>query len=261
MTDIVPVSAVALDQHSEPEALVLARCEQASVQLRETHDLDEGRNILAAMSTLEHAVKARDLNADSVLTASAMRVRAERRVGQLIAQEREAGRMAPGGHGGSRPGAGRPHLQAVPQSSTPRELDSRPDTLADVGISKKQAADYGRMADVPDHEFEQALGEVTDEARVTGGAGVRRSAVMRKVAPEQQKGPDGRWADCDRWIERCRQLAAESETVIATMRFGQYPGSERGLILSAVEQHIDAALVALTEAKQALQQGARNGKK
>jgi len=47
----------------------------------------EAKDVLAAISTLEHAVKVRDMNQQSVIAASTLRIRAERRVGELIASQ------------------------------------------------------------------------------------------------------------------------------------------------------------------------------
>lgn len=242
MTDLVPVTAGALDAHEDPVGLVLAWTEQAALALRETHDLDDAKHVLAAVSTLEHATKARDLNATAIVAASAMRLRAERRMGQLIAEAREAGELA---------SRGRPHLRPVPPAesnlSEGKVSSDPPPTLADHGLGYKEAAEYSRLAAVPDDEFDAAIEDEAADATAKKGTGVTRSGVLRRVNPEAEKRPEERWLEADRWFELCRKVVAGAESVATSIRFGHYPGED--VPANASTGHLQETIDALTAVK------------
>jgi len=253
MTDLVPVSAGALDAHDDPVGVVLAFLGQAAVAVRETSDLDEARHILAAISTLEHATRARDLNAEMVAAAGAMRVRAERRIGQLLAER------------GKNKG-GRPRLRAVPETpSADRGVsDAPPPTLADHGISYDQAAAYGKLAEADEETFDAAVEGAERDAIEGRSNTVSRANVLRKVDPPAPPSTAGQWAEADRWVVAARKLARTSEQPIAAMRFGIYPGGHANLpanqaprVAESVLVDIDQAIAALTEARTVLTEGTR----
>lgn len=209
-----------LDVAVDPVAAVVAFCEQGRAALVQASTLEEGKHVLGALSTLEHAVKVRDLNADAVTAASAMRVRAERRVGELIRQEREAGRLA-------KPEDG-PRLRAV-RSDPLGQPEGMPETLADHGISYDQAAEFTRLADADEDTFERAVTDVTrDATRKPDGrqrhAAVTRSEVLRRIDPEREKSRETRWIEADKFVETCKRLAKQSDAAVTAIRFGLYPG-------------------------------------
>lgn len=86
------------------------------------------------------ARRVRDVHRDAAVAASAMRVRAERRVGQLLAAQPKA-------KGGA--GMHRGRLQPVDGDD---RLDP-PSTLDDQGISRDESSRFQRLADVDDDRF------------------------------------------------------------------------------------------------------------
>lgn len=236
---------VALDTTGDPVGAVLSLCNRGMVALTEAQTIAEGQNVLGVLSTLEHACKVRDLNAEACVAASAMRVRAERRVGELIRAEREAGTLAARSDG--------PALRAVRNTSEPNEHPASdhvppgnkiPETLADHGISRKQAAEFGRLADADEATFEKAVAAEAEKAEEQGGTNVTRSGVLRQINPEREKSPDERWIEADRFFTTCKKLAKQKDAAVSAIRFGVYPG-DLPLVPDAVERALSEAEAAL----------------
>ena len=76
--------------------------------------------------------------------ACEIRLRAERRAGQLLAEMEKA-------KGGAQPGVGRRGMPSQESSALPQR------TLGDLGISHNQSSQWQKLAKVPDDEFEKAL--------------------------------------------------------------------------------------------------------
>lgn len=209
MTDLLPALSTpgGLPAGVDAEGWVLARCEQVSQILGDISSVTEAKAVADWVSTLDHATKLRDLNAHAVAETSALRLRAERRIGELIDAERSDGRLA--SMGGARVGAGRPPASGEISRVESEAETPMPMTLADYGITYDQAADYAKLARVENATFEEALEkEVLEAVR-----GVTRAAMLRRLAPEPQKlRPVGTCRfQVDISIERRRWLDSESE--------------------------------------------------
>lgn len=102
------------------------------------------RNEAEAMRAYAKQAKNRQLEID----ASEIRLRAERRIGELMAAQRDAGLMSTGG----RPSE--TGLQTNPVSAPP--------SLAEVGIDKNLADRARKYAAIPDDEFEGILAQRRD---------------------------------------------------------------------------------------------------
>lgn len=226
----------ALDAATDPVGFVVACCERASEALTEAHDLTEARDILGAVSTLEHATRVKRLNETAVVAASAMRVRAERRMGELIKAERERGELA---------GRGRPHL--TPVENVPQGNISQPSTLDDHGISRKQASEFTRLADAPADKFEAAINAEADRARKHGGTNVSRKGVLRNIDPKGERSEAERWDDGRRFTDACKRIGGLADDAISAIRFGIYPGAAGDLPLAG-----DVIRRVISEAREAL---------
>ena len=76
-------------------------------------------------------------NYDLEIDLCRIRLRAERKAGELLKQMGEAGERDPGGRG---------------------RIESRPATqLRDLGVSRDQSSDWQQLAAIPEAEFEAAL--------------------------------------------------------------------------------------------------------
>jgi hypothetical protein len=139
-------------------------------------------------------------NTEAERRACEIRLRAERKAGELLSQMEKA-KGAPG------PGRGKAGSPAGPAfTETP--------TLRDLGISKQQSSDWQRLADVPQEKFEAAL---TDPIQRPTTAGIINSVdpVRAKVAAVSNEALWlwGRLKDFD----RNGLLAVDPNTTILTM--------------------------------------------
>lgn len=123
---------------------VLVKYEAACRALADAKAVDEVKDIrdkAEAMRAYAHQAKNRELEVD----AAEIRMRAERRLGELIRAQKEGPGLATGGgdtSGGSR--------KAPPQE---------PPTLAQAGIDKKLSSRAQKLAAVPEDQFEGMIGE------------------------------------------------------------------------------------------------------
>jgi hypothetical protein len=125
-------------------ALYETACLALSVAMR-TDEVKDIRDKAEAMRAYAHQAKNRQMEID----AAEIRIRAERRLGELIVAQKETVGLNAGMAGGAA-------RDASGTFSAP--LDARP-TLADVGIDKKLSAHAQKVAAIPEAEFEGIVGE------------------------------------------------------------------------------------------------------
>ena len=101
--------------------------------------------------------------------------RAERRLGELLKVERDEGRLAKQGHG---PGRGKSSTEAAP--------------LSDIGVDKKLSARAGKLAALPEPEFEADLAQWRELMLLLPLAQLGRQPLARS------------WAS----MRRCRWISA-----------------------------------------------------
>lgn len=80
------------------------------------------------------------------IDAAEIRIRAERRLGELIIAQKETVGLNKGGAGIGKP-----------KSAVPEEYHTQPPTLAEAGIDKKLSARSQKTAAVPDEYFEEKV--------------------------------------------------------------------------------------------------------
>jgi hypothetical protein len=84
-----------------------------------------------------------------------IRLRAERRVGQMLKDQRKNGERAGPGQGRHR--KQRCHDGTFAEAGSSATVKADPKTLADMGIKKKQSSNWQGMAEVPEEKFEEIL--------------------------------------------------------------------------------------------------------
>lgn len=156
----------------------LAKYEAARAALAECRRVDEAKDLRDRAEAMRvYARQARDVQLE--IDAWEIRIRAERRLGEMIAEQK-----ATVGLNRGRAGAGRPHLGG--SATEPPKSDGRP-TLADAGIDKKLSSTAQRVASITEQAFEAMVSRrraEMEEARFrrdlglvsTGMKGERRAA-------------------------------------------------------------------------------------
>jgi hypothetical protein len=130
----------------------LVRYDAMCQAIAEAHRVDEVKDLRdKAMALEQYARQAKNLDAER--KACEIRLRAERRAGELLKDMADTGQRAT---------AGEPVKQQMSRGTT-----SAP-TLTDLGISRDQSSRWQKLANVPAREFEAALADPVDMP-TTGG--------------------------------------------------------------------------------------------
>lgn len=126
----------------------------------ECYAVDEVKNIRDQAKALEaYAAQANNIEAER--KAIEIRLRAERKCGELIRQQQQSGELATPGK----------------DKSNVDQHDIK--TLSDIGISRDQSSKFQKLADIPEKDFEQALSEQATEKPST-------SAIIKRFEPVKE---------------------------------------------------------------------------
>lgn len=161
------------------EEVVLVRYERANRALDDAVAVDEVLEVRDEAERLRlYTKQAKDTTLE--LKAVTLRERAERKLGEMIAAQREAGALNPG-----TAGAGRPSLGGG--KNPPPKI--APPTLAEVGIDKDLAKQARKMFGLSDEEFEARQKQREQEAQETGRVRIEvgKSNVVPIRSPEQER--------------------------------------------------------------------------
>lgn len=152
--------------------------DQARILLAEAKTVDDVKQIhdkAAAMAEYRRRAGDRTLELDAV----EIRMFAERRLGQMLAAQKENEGLNKG-----RAGAGRPVLRGA--ETEPPKAEERPDprpTLAEAGISKKLSSRAQKMAALPPAEFEAKMVRWREESATAD----RVTVNLLKVGEEDEQ--------------------------------------------------------------------------
>lgn len=190
---------------------VLGGYEAARRALELAASVDEVKRVRD--QTVAVAAYARQAQDNELLRwASEIRLRAERRAGELLANmPKNTGRA----------GHGRPNLGGAQRR--PPKMD--PPTLAELGINKKQSSLWQSLARIPEEQFEQCIDAEQDAA-----AGMSARTVLRYAATTGKNTYSDEWYTPSPFIEAARatmtsidvdpaSCALANETVRATQFF------------------------------------------
>jgi hypothetical protein len=126
--------------------LGLAKYDAMCKAIAVCHSVDEVKELRSKARALE-VYAAQAMNTEAERRCCEVRIRAERRAGQLLKETREAGQRAvPGDNAGAHRGH-------------PKRSSSSASTLADLKISYDQSSKWQQLAEVPEEVFERAVTE------------------------------------------------------------------------------------------------------
>jgi hypothetical protein len=127
----------------------LVRYDHMIRAIAECERFDEVKDLRDEAHALE-VYAAQSLNYEAETKAAKIRVRAERRCGQLIKEGQLSGIL----HDGEQPGPGRGKKEGEKVSSRPTPL-----SLTDLGVSRQQSSDRQAIAELPEEQFEARLND------------------------------------------------------------------------------------------------------
>lgn len=157
----------------------LVRYEAARTALAEAHRVDEVKDIrdkAEAMAAYARQAKDQEL----ILWATEIKVRAERKAGELLAQASAAGELANSSTGGKL-GMQRRF------GKSPNDGETYPPTLADIGVSDHDSSRWKRLAAMSEEHFETAVATAKDTAGQVTTAFMLREAAKAKNKPLARK--------------------------------------------------------------------------
>lgn len=155
----------------------LVRYEQARTALAECHRVDEVKDIrdkAEAMACYARQAKDQEL----ISWATEIKVRAERKAGELLRDSAARGDRFPAGGPRSR--------------QAESHADTRPATLEEIGITNTQSSRWQSLASMTDEHFETAVATAKDTAGQVTTAFMLREA---KAAKPQGRAPKGAKAE------------------------------------------------------------------
>lgn len=224
----------AVRQSSDPNggALTqLVRYEQARTALAEAHRVDEVKDIrdkAEAMAAYARQAKDQDL----ILWATEIKVRAERKAGEMLTDMAERGERAVRGDG--------PRFD--PGNSSIKELVlDRPKTLTDLGVTKRESHRWQQLASMSEDHFEAAVATAKDTA------GQVTTAFMLREAGRGRPSKRLNGADKER-LERLDQskgtsmLVGYARMVLKAMRERESLSEQEREVLGILREEINSAL-------------------
>lgn len=200
----------------------LVRYEAARTALAEAHRVDEVKDIrdkAEAMAAYARQAKDQEL----ILWATEIKVRAERRAGEMILTERASGRMVSAG------GDRRSEIK-VEQTS-----------LKDYGISGDQGVRWTALAAMPAEHFEAAVATAKDTAGQVTTAFMLREAGKARPHKKLSETDKRRLAELDQ-AKGASMLVGYARMVIKAIREAESFSEKEREVLGALRAELESAL-------------------
>ncbi len=170
-------------------SLRLVKYDAARQALAEAHRVDEVKDIRdKAVALAAYARQAKD--SDMITWATEIKVRAERKVGQLLRETAETGQRRTSADG-------RPRKEAWV------DTDALP-TLKKIGISREQSQNWQKLAAIPEPEFELRIRDAKGNPAAMTTEKIIRPAPPVKPIPFADEVRV--WAGVSEWLRGAREL-------------------------------------------------------
>lgn len=181
----------------------LIKYDAARKALERAHRVDEAKDWRdKALAVAAYARQVKD--GDMIRWATEIKVRAERRMGELL---REMDK-----HPGGGPGRGKKN-----QSPPPTSFSGA--TLKSLGLTKQQSSDAQKLAAIPEPEFEQRISEAGRDSR-----GITTEAILkRRMKPPTFDPLEGEriWDAPRLWMADVEKLPAIDDLKKIRPKFGR----------------------------------------
>lgn len=145
------------------EELGLAKYDSMCRAIAECHHVDEVKSLRDKARALE-VYAAQAMNRESERKACEIRIRAERRTGEILKEMKAAG---------TRSSAGRPKTSDHPTINQ---------TLQGLGITREQSSDWQALADVPKETFEKHVSDSLSKPTTAGIIAAHKPTPVPKVS-------------------------------------------------------------------------------
>jgi hypothetical protein len=197
----------------------LVKYEKARQALAEAHRVDEVKDIRDKHAAMQlYAQQSKDTQ--MMHMAAEIKIRAERRLGEMIREQKETVGLADGGEHGGNPRD--PGSHSEPGSKKP--------TLAEAGISKKLSSHAQKLAAMPEEHFETAIATARETATAVSTSMMLRiqeeHALTEATKKEMQRHDKlFRWKRIDGDIEealiKAENALKEGDACLCTLEYAQ----------------------------------------
>lgn len=208
-----------------PATHALVRYEQARTALAECHRVDEVKDIrdkAEAMAAYARQAKDQDL----ILWATEIKVRAERKAGEMLADAAERGERVT--YRDARWGAS--ESQAATRT-----------TLADIGVTKDQSARWQQLASMSEDHFEAAVATAKDTAGQVTTAFMLREAGKARPRRRLSDADKGRLEQLDQ-SKGTSMLIGYARMVLKAIRASDALSAKEREVLVVLRNEIESAL-------------------
>lgn len=151
---------------------------QALLLLAEAKTIQQAHQIVSMAAAGEEYAKEHNLSIEAFNYAAEIKLRAERRLGEILKETpKNSGRAEPGPRG---------------TNNEPRS-NGAPPTLAEAGITKKQSSTAQKIANIPAEEFEQHIADKKAAGKpITDAALLKQQQDAERKKEREQKDTEAR---------------------------------------------------------------------
>lgn len=202
------------------EVLGLVHYDAMCTAIAECVRVDEVKDIRDKARAFEMYAK-QALNTEAECKAGEVRLRAERRAGQLLTEMKQTGERDQGSGGNRRsPSHGTTVIQETPyqQSESHRPVV----TLSDLGVTRDQSSQWQQLAKIPEREFEAEVQKPGVKPTTAGLLAVRQSKPEVIQTPQMDKKALEAWG----WVTLFQDYKLSG--TLPTQLFGKMTDAMRG---------------------------------